>query len=168
MAEYYDISVLKTIQLPIDRLIRFVIGQNPQLENYQATYRFLNLFFEITPRLVRDFQSQAVAHIRHVLDNMSQYGHLYLLIDQQPLFNALEWNDEEFILSNEEVLDPIRKMASQFFPKDSAHYHITCIYLLYFYALLANPKYTWITMDYLMHGNKYHQYLLAKHAHEEK
>lgn len=158
--EYYDLKVLKNSTRKIDELIRYVANQNQELKRYRVRNRTLPEMFDVTPKLVQDFRRQALSHVRHVLDNLKEYGDLYRIAKENH-FNTVEIDLLGFplVCNRYDVMEKIEEYAQTFYKKGCLEFHITCLYLLYFYALLVNPDLNWTILDYLTQGNRNHQYL---------
>lgn len=161
--EVYDLKVLENATHNLDRLVSYVVQDNKRrLKNHMGSEsRVLKGFYDVTPQLVNDFKNEANGHIKHLQSRTTTYGFLYLMADEKdPWTNAVHFDYENFPLMRDKasVLGTIRKMAMQFSPPNTNHFDATCLYLLYFYALLVNPNRNWITMDYISNGNRYHQY----------
>lgn len=167
MFSHFDLRVLKQHDLNIDRLIQYVYMQNLHLKKFFVKSHMYPEFNDITVQLVREFQKSAESHIKHVLLNSSDYGYLYKLIDE-PQFNEVEFNYKYFplISGRQQALTEIEKIADRFFEKGTIKFEATCLYLLYFFALLVNPHANWIMMDYLNFGNKFHQYFIIQEPHK--
>lgn len=163
--EYFDLQQLKKFKLPIDRVIDFVVKPNEaKLKLLAVKNRALPDFYNVTYELVVEFRRQAMAHVQHVLENLSEYGHLYDLLKRRDLFNAVYYDYRNFPLACERVLDQVENMADKFFKRGAVEFPATCLYLLYFYARLANPDKNWITIDHLSNGNVYHKYFMLTRA----
>ncbi len=159
---YYDLELLKKAILPIDGLIQNAT-QNLSFDYYLKPSIQYGMFNAVTPELVKDFRDQAEAHIMTILEDHKtdtpQYSYLYLLVDQRSkLYNAPYFEYTKFPLVRDDVFKEIRKIAKKYSKNNISHFEATCIYLLYFYALLVNRDSNWITIDYLSRGNKYHQH----------
>lgn len=161
--DYFDLEILKESKIKIDHLIDFVRNENDKKINKMlipsSTFENFNV---ITPHLTSQFKNEARSHIQHLLDNGKEYKTLFWFNDNIKMFNKMEINYEEFILMHDKqnTLDVIERMALEFFPKGTLKFKITCLYLMYFYALLVNKDSTWILMDYLNFGNRNHQYFM--------
>ncbi|GIY10401.1 uncharacterized protein CDAR_596511 [Caerostris darwini] len=119
------------------------------------------LFYDVTPELVCAFEKEAYAHIKHVLDNTIEFGFLYMMAGySQYYINAVYFDVDAFQLARArcKVIKEVKKQASRFKAEGTNGFNATCLYLLYFYTLLANPHANWIMIDYLTGGNRYHQY----------
>lgn len=160
--EFFDLEYLKKSKSKVDNLIDEVRFQNPNLKNYYRQNNALVMFNDVTVQLVKDFRYRANAYINHLITNKHEYGILYLLA-QEKTFNVLYIEYTTFPLVHQpekkEIMKEIEKMANNHF-KDPLMNKITCLELLYFYALLVNPNYNWIIMDYISNGNKNHQYVM--------
>lgn len=157
--ENYDLKVLKRQNLPLDRIVDYVAQKNEQkILRYKP--RSLNGFNFISQELVIDFKSEAIAHIRHILNNRREYGFLYNMIDDKdPMSHTVFIKYKEFqLVESFVVIQQIQDIAAQFFPRDSDKFDATCLYLLIFYALLVNRHANWITIDHVTHCNRNHQY----------
>lgn len=161
MTEHYDVTILKRYNIKLDRLINYVYIQNEYVKKYfvpNSMYPFLN---NITMPLVREFKKLAHAHIKYIKENINEYGILYKLIDECH-FNAIELDYKNFPLmtNRSEIIATIEEMAKHYYEENLQKFDATCLYLLYFYALLVNPIANWLMIDYLNQGNKYHQYYI--------
>lgn len=160
--DFFDLNHLKDAKRKVDTLIAKEWQQNPNLKNYYRKNNAMPEFNDITIQLVQDFKHRAQVYIEHIIANKHDYGTLYLLA-QSKTFNYLyiEYTTFPFIYHQEKktVMTEIEMMAKQYFT-ERLLFKITCLELLYFYALLVNPKYNWIIMDYISSGNKNHQYVL--------
>lgn len=154
--EFYDYTVLSKGKLAIDALI-----QKPndlrKVSMFRSESRIWKGLFDVTPEIVDAFAQEAREHLRQIRANPSVYGYLYFVADHSaewhtaPHFDYLHFP----LMKNRKcVLDRIRKMAEE----TSRNVDATCLYLLYFYALIVNPSLNWITVDYLSNGNRYHPF----------
>lgn len=163
MEEFYDLRVLKRVVHPIDRLVQYQIREHARsLNSYKVPSTALKDFHDVTPRLVADFRRQAYAFVRHVRDNPEEYGMFYILAKDKCQWTNVVFFDYEnvsLLRDKTRILSQVRMIASQLAKPDTNEFDATCLYLLYFYILLVNPHCNWVTVDYLMHGNRYHQYL---------
>lgn len=160
---YYDLELLNKARLPIDHLIQTEI-ENLSLTHYDKPAPMHPRFNAISLELVKDFRHNAESHIMAILDDYKSdapmYSYLYYLVDHRyKLYNVVYFEYQNFplIVERQKVLKEIRKIAKQY-AKDQTQLDATCLYLIYFYALLVNRSSNWITMDYLSRGNKYHQH----------
>lgn len=160
---FYDLEVLKYSNRPIDKLLEFLITHNKNLHKYYKRNLAFQQFNNVTLQLVLDFSILAKSHIDELIHNPLQYGTLYSLA-KITKFNNMYIDYSIFPLIDQEKRDDIMKeinfLAMKFYPKNTLLYSITCLELLYFFALLVNPSHNWITIDYLSNGNKNHQYIL--------
>lgn len=162
--EFYDIEYLKSSKIKADDLIENVKFQNPNLINYHRRNNALPMFNDISLKLVKDFAHYAHAYVRHLISNKFEFAILYYLAKEKT-FTSLYIEYMTFPLVNQpekkEIIKEIEKMALVFYENSHCvEYKITCMELLYFYALLINPDYNWVIMDYINNGNKNHQYLV--------
>lgn len=163
MEDYFDLEVLKERKTEMDKLIDFVRNQNDKkIQKMLIPSSILKNFNVITMDLISQFKNNACSHIQHLLDNGKQYKTLYWLNENIKMFNKMEISYKAFMLmeNKRKILDLIERIAMDFFPKNTLKFRITCLYLLYFYALLVNKNATWILMDYLNFGNENHQYFV--------
>lgn len=165
--KHYDLNLLIKSELPIDRLIRFVSSKNRHLlKMYQIPNRIWDMFYDIAPELIKAFSRDAHAHIQHIKENHEKnitpkYSYLFLLAEKNSeLFNSVNLDYEHFplMLQSEFALKEIRTIAQKYSKPHTNEFDATCLYLIYFYALLINPDYNWTVMDYISNGNKYHQF----------
>lgn len=161
--DYFDLETLKCVKTKMDHLIDFVRNQNDKkIQKMLIPSLMFDNFNVITSDVILEFKNEARSHIQYLLDNGKEHKTLYWLNDNLNMFNKMEITYEEFMLMHDKqnILDMIERIASDFFPKHTLKFKITCLYLIYFYALLVNKNATWILMDYLNFGNKHHQYFI--------
>lgn len=151
--EYFDLKYLLNSKRKVDKLIADVRFNYPNLKNYYRRNHALKQFNDVTLQLITDFQSHAQSYIQFLKNNKLDYGLLYLLADNT-LFNLLYLEYNTFPLIHLKDRKTIVEKIEEMGQKDK----ITCLELFYFYALLVNPDYNWITIDYITNGNKNHQY----------
>lgn len=160
---FFDLEYLKESKSKVDKLIDEIKFQNSNLKNYYTQNNALTMFNDVTLQLVRDYRNQAKVYINHLIANKHEYGILYLL-GKAKTFNILYIEYCTFPLVHQidkkEIMKEIETMASKHFENDPLMHKITCLELLYFYALLVNPDYNWVIMDYISNGNKNHQYVM--------
>lgn len=161
-SDYYDLNLLRVANLPIDCLIDQVTSKNlSEIGKTREQSGLWSLFYDVTPRIVQVFEREAMEHINTILKDVSLYGYLYFVADNKNhWYNAPLFDYEQFPLMSKRdcVMNKIRKMAEKFFKNGTMNFHATCLYLLYFYALLVNPHINWIIVDYIANGNRYHQF----------
>lgn len=164
MSDYYDLKVLQKCYMSIDSLIDYIVLQNPSLRKYAHPNYIYPNFNNVTAKLILDFERLGEMHITHVLNNLRDYGFLYNLIDDSQ-FNAVEYDYKHFPFVSDRyaVLREIERIAEKFFQKHTLKFDATCLYLLYFFALLINNDANWIIMDYINNGNKYHKYFVMSY-----
>lgn len=168
---YYDLDVLKKANRPIDKLFSVFIYNHSNLNKYYNKNSAFKQFNNISLQLVLDFKIGAKTHVETLMDNSLYYGTLYYLANQK-LFNMLYIDYLTFPLIVQEerdcILKEIQNIAVIYFKKGSMFYDITCLELLYFFALIVNPNYNWITMDYISNCNKMHQYVISAQTYDSK
>lgn len=160
--DYYDLNLLSVANLPIDCLINQVVLKNlNEIGKTRTQSRIWNMFYDVTPRLVETFKREANDHIKTIKENVNVYGYFYFLTENKNFwYNTPHFDYEQFplMVKKDCVLHSIRNIAEKFATRHTIEFDATCLYLLYFYALLANPHTNWITVDYLANGNRYHQF----------
>lgn len=168
---YYDLDILKNANRPIDKLLNVFIYNHSNLKNYYKKNLALKQFNNISLQLVLDFKIGAKTHIESLISNPIEYGTLYYLAKQN-LFNILYIDYSTFPLIEQEQKDCIMKeiyiIAEKYHKKGTVLFDITCLELLYFFALIVNPTYNWITMDYVSNCNKVHQYVISVETYDSK
>lgn len=168
---YYDLDILKKAVRPIDKLFSLFIFNHPNLNKYYNKNSALKQFNNISLQLVLDFKIGAKNHIDTLINNSLQYGTLYYIANQN-LFNMLYIDYSTFPLIVQEekecILKEIQTLALKFFKRGSIFYDITCLELLYFFALIVNPTFNWITIDYVSNCNKMHQYVISTQTYHSK
>lgn len=153
----YDLDLLSKARVPIDDLIDRARPRGVRSLFENTLYPG---FRDVEFKLVDDYEKLGKQHIEDVQKDKSLYGYLYFLSENNKFwFNKVNFDYANFplIRGRECILSKIRIMAEKFHQRHTNNFDATCLYLLYFYALLVNPKRNWITMDYLANGNKYHQ-----------
>lgn len=158
--EFFDLEYLKASKLKKDVLVDEIKFQNANLTKYYRRNNAIKQFNDVTMNLVRDFKHRANKYIDHLRANKHDYGTLYLLANSNT-FNLLYIEYCTFPLIHQpekkSIIQEIEKMASA---TNALEFKITCLELLYFYALLVNPDYNWVIIDYISNGNKNHQYVM--------
>lgn len=161
---YFDLELLKKANRPIDELYQFVIYNNNNLTKYYKKNTAFNQFNDITKQLVLDFKLSAKSHIENLINNTSKYGILYSLA-KVTKFNTLYIDYTTFPLidqrDHDTIMNEIKNIANKFYAENTYLYNITCLELIYFFSVIVNPSYNWITMDYLSNSNKTHQYVIS-------
>lgn len=122
----------------------------------------------ITLELVRDqkIRKRVEQYITDLLLYKEKYGFLYFLNTQKLLIPLhLIFNGELVIDPSQyiEIKNEIHTLASLFScpDKNIIFYKITLIEILYFLTILVNPHLNWITVDYILRGNKTHDYIIS-------
>lgn len=160
--EYYDLKLLSLARIPIDTLIRSVSSRKlGELNRIRSPSRIWDRFYDVTPLVIDIFAKEGYDHINDIRKDLSIYGYLYFVAQNNgQWYNAAHFDYQQFpLMQNREcVLRRIRKMAQETSKPNTSEFDATCLYLLYFYALLVNPLSNWITIDYLANGNRYHQF----------
>ena len=161
-SEYYDLQLLSKANLPIDCLIHQVASKSlNEIGKMRSQSKIWNMFYDVTPELIETFKREGFDHIKTVKENPSLYGYMYFVEENKKYwYNVPHFEYEQFPLMIKRfcVLNKIRNLAKKISNPNTMEYDVTCLYLLYFYALLANPHTNWITMDYIANGNRYHQF----------
>lgn len=161
MDRYYDLKLLKKANLPIDASIRKVYSKySRELKNIRVENSTLwTHLYDVTPYLIDEFEHEGAKHVREVKSGSS--GYLYFVAKHAAhWYTAPHFDYRNFPLmrQREKVLSRVRSTAEKFASVNTIEFDATCLYLLYFYALLVNPDLNWITVDYLANGNRYHQH----------
>lgn len=122
----------------------------------------------ITLALVRDqkVRKSVEQYITDLLSYKEKYGFLYFLNTQKLLVPLhLVFNGELVIDPSQytEIKNEIHNLASLFScpDKNILFFKITLIEILYFLTILVNPHLNWITVDYILRGNKTHDYIIS-------
>ena len=150
--EYYDLKLLESSRLPIDDLIQTKASRNLISES-----RIWKKMYDVTPDLIDAYEREGKEHIHQIREE----GYLYFIAKHSnQWFNAPHFDYAQFPLMShrEGVLQRIKKIARSFAKEHTVEYDATCLYLLYFFALIINPTLNWTTIDYLSNGNRYHPY----------
>lgn len=156
---FYDLELLGVGKLPIDTLARSVSSH--RAVRLRSESRIWKGVYDVTPELVDAYASEARDHLKRIRDGLSVYGYLYFVAEHSrewytaPHFDYLHF---PLMKSRDCVLSRVQKMAQELTKPGTNSFDATCLYLLYFFALMANPTLNWITIDYLANGNRYHQY----------
>lgn len=161
--DYYDLKLLSNVLHPIDKLVRSTIHENSQrLKSFFSNSLSCKGFNDVTPNLVREFQNEAYTHVKHIREHIKEFGILYNIANDKTLWHNVTYYDYKgFVLirNKEQVFEMIQTIANTLAPPNTLDYDATCLYLIYFYALLVNKRYNWIIIDYVNQGNRYNQYL---------
>lgn len=161
-----DIDYLKkSKRLPTDDLIDEFRMHLKDVQKYTKYHSIKPFQSYVTLNLIHyvgEFYAQK--YIIKLLNEQEKYGYLYHLYYKNlkiPLdirFNSYLILDRE---DSDRIIYEINKIARNFYSTNDFRYHITRLELLYFYTLLINPYLTWITLDYLVKGNRLHSYLIG-------
>lgn len=170
----YDLQHLANSYLPIDKLIHEfrlgLIGINYHkhftkwTSNKMVFHSYITLSFIKNPEVRKSVQS----YISKLISFKKEYGYLYYLNTQKlivPLKNNLTFNPE-FVFdpaNYTEITEEINSLANQFGcpTTNSTFYDITLIEILYYLTILVNPHLNWITVDFVLRGNRTHDYLIS-------
>lgn len=157
--QFYDIQLLSKATSPEDLEVRDVYSRYRYvIQNYSVPSQFWTHFNMVTPKFIEIFKPQAIRHVQSIKKNN---GYFYRLVqNHRSIFYYAQFDYEAFPLIEEKtkVMTAIRDIAKEISSVHTLEFDATCLYLLYFYGVLANPSSNWIMMDYLTHGNKYHAY----------
>lgn len=157
---YYDIELLSKSVTPSDVSVRDLHAiYSYKVRDLTVPSKFWKQFNIVTPDLIQEFRSHAVRHVRSLKENGGSYF-FRLVAHQLKLFNYIQFDYQQFPLVDEKwtVMKAIRAIAKEIPSENEPEFDATCLHLLYFYGVLANPHSNWITMDYLTSGNRYHAY----------
>lgn len=160
--EFYDLKLLQQAKLPIDTLIQTVASKRAyEIGQLRTESRIWKKMYDVTPDLLDVFEKEGRNHLKVIKENIGTYGYLYFVAEHSnQWYNAPHFDYQQFPLMKhrECVLSRVKKMAHTVAKENTNEIDATCLYLLYFYALLVNPSLNWITIDYLANGNRYHQF----------
>lgn len=161
-----ELTILRDRTIPKDEYINYlrnalkyevILCKNKNNTPFQQT---INL------QLIRNDKVCQAAHmyIKDLIEHDYILGTLYFLNKQcllNPLkleFNAYSVVDFEFF---SEIVTEIDTMAQTYFNPSDINFECTKIELLYFFILIINPHLNWITIDFLLQGNKLHPYIIS-------
>lgn len=168
----YDFYQLENSYLPIDKLIydfrSSLIGVNKHKHftkynnNKIIFHSYITLAFITEPNVRNVVQK----YITELIINKKEYGYLYYLNTQKLMIPLhLNFNAELVFdpMDYSKIEEELRNLASLFScpVKDNYFYEITLIEILYFLVILVNPHLNWIMVDYILRGNKLHDYLIS-------
>lgn len=159
-----DIEYLRDKLLPIDILIKDKYRNQCNLSNYIKPHKSLKNVNYVTWKLVQDYEETANDYIVYLIQHERTHGYLYFLRKQQMLIPlTINYNADLIVdpANNEDIRNKIDDIAAKFGCVNSKMYDITRLELIYFFTLLVNPNLNWITLDYLIRGNRFHSYLLG-------
>ena len=163
-----DIDYLKkTRRIHLDDLIdKEFRPYLKQLEKFTKCHKLKPFRSYVTLNLIHYVgENFAKKYISKLLNEQEKYGYLYYLHHKNlkiPL--DIRLNGSDLVLDNmdfNKIMYEINKIALYFFAPGDSRFNITRLELIYFYTLLINPYLNWITIDYLVKGNRFHSYLLA-------
>lgn len=168
----YDLQQLENSYLRIDQLIyefrQSLFGLN--LHKHYQKYNHNKIIFHsyITLPLVTNKNVREVVqkYISELIVNKKEYGYLYFLNTQKLMIPLhLNFNAELVIdpINYKSIIEELHSLASLFSCpiKDNLYYEITLIEILYFLTILVNPTLNWITVDFVLRGNRTHDYLIS-------
>lgn len=160
--DFYDLKLLQEAKLPIDALIQKQASKNAyDLSQLRTESRIWKKMYDVTPELVDAFGNEGLNHLKAIREKKGTYDYLYFVAENSDQwYNAPHFEYQQFPLlkRRECVLSRVKKLAHKVAKENTNEFDATCLYLLYFYALLVNPSLNWITIDYLANGNRYHQF----------
>lgn len=161
-----DFDTLKKNYLAIDRLIEKEYRDKLNVCRYIKKHNFYPFTSLVTLELVRDAEVKRAAreYIYRLMSNKEKYGFLYFLNTQRLIVPLnLQFNGELVIdsLDYEAIISEIENIGKDIISQSFILREITRIELLYFYTMLVNPHLNWITLDYLVRGNRSHDYLIS-------
>lgn len=161
-----DIDYLKKVKrLPTDDLINEFRIHLKDVQKYTKHHRFEPFQSYVTLNLIHYVgEFYAKKYIIKLINEQEKYGYLYHLYNKNLKISLdISFNNYKLILDpvdSDRIIYEINKIARCFYSTNDFRYLITRLELLYFYTLLINPTLTWITLDYLIKGNKLHSYLI--------
>lgn len=161
-----DIDYLKNNKrIPTDNLIDEFRAQLKDVQKYTKFHNIKPFQSYITLSLIYYVgEIYAQKYIMKLLNDQEKYGYLYYLYYKN-LKLPLDIKFNSYLLLDREdsgrITYEINKIAKSFYSTSDFRYEITRLELLYFYTLLVNPFLTWITLDYLVKGNRLHSYLIG-------
>ncbi|GBL95418.1 hypothetical protein AVEN_274334-1, partial [Araneus ventricosus] len=128
---YFDIEALKESCLPIDKLIEPVVSKHKErLKAFRTRNTVWRNVYNVTPALVKAFETEAYAHVKHISDNIHLYGYFYHVM-QDEWMNEAYFDVESFqmVENRWEVLSLVKKQALIFSKPDTHRFDATCLYL---------------------------------------
>jgi hypothetical protein len=155
----FDIAYLKSIQIPADPIIKNIVYA--ELFNLEQFHREGVLGNQVTLKLVKHYAGYGEAYLKKIKD----FSRLFAIEKMRKVYPMdIHLNTFPFIdMSNRcEILSDIRSIASKVIKNESClTFDMACLELLYFFTILVNREFNWVTVDFLSNSNKNHQYLIA-------
>lgn len=172
ISNMYDLEALRNSYLPIDKLIYEFRISVPNIKDfeYHTKYTPTRIVFHsyITLPFVQDPQirKKIQMYIARIITFKKEYGYLYYLNNEKLIRPIhLHFNGELIIDPSDylNIFNEINNLAKQFAcpSKNYTLFKITLIEILYFLTILINPYLNWITVDYILRGNRTHDYLIS-------
>lgn len=168
----YDLQKLENSFTPIDKLIHeyrlSLLGINKH--KYYTKYNSNKILFHsfITLSFIQDpeVRKSVQLYISRILTFKNEYGYLYHLNNQKLIVPLHLQFNADLIFEPEkhtEIKKELESLAKQFGcpTKNSKFFEITLIEILYYLTILMNPHLNWITVDYILRGNRAHDYLIS-------
>lgn len=165
---------LKELRLPVDDLVDQTYRKEDWGKIYGRPHGFKPHFrLVITLPMVQDERVRKLArdYVSKLLQDREKFGYLYFLASKKlvvPLnlqfSGELVIDESQFAAVRKEIEDLARGFACPY----SDTYAVTCLEILYFYTMLLNPHLNWITVDYLLRGNKSHDYLILQKLNDDR
>jgi len=157
------IEKLGQLELAIDELVKYVQKEHNLKAEPVCNTNFLNLV-KLDTVTNPKFIKAAKQYIDFLIGDVLRYGYLYYLWHKNlsiPL--DIHFNAETVIESKhyDKVIMALNELARQWGMESTKIYEITRLELLYFFLLILNPKYNWISIDYIVGGAKDHAHLIA-------
>lgn len=166
----YDLQRLQNSYLPIDKLIYnyrlalIGIDKHKQYTKYNSNRILFHSYITLPFIQEPEIRSSINNYITALLIR-EECGYLFHLQNQKliiPLhlhFNAKLVIDPD---NYSEIINELTTLAKLFGnPCTSKIYEIALLEILYYLTILMNPHLNWITVDYVLRGNKTHDYLIS-------
>lgn len=168
----FDLQQIENSYLPIDKLIHdyriSLIGVNKhkQFTKYNNNKIIFHSYITLPFIMEPEIKDAVRKYITDLIINKEEFGYLYFLNIQKLIIPLhLNFNEELVVDPNTslQIKKEIHALASQFSCEtaDNLFFLITQIEILYFLTILVNPHLNWITVDYILRGNKTHDYLIS-------
>lgn len=166
-----DTEYLRKLYLPVDELINLKFRPLfPNIAPYTKPHKTNSLKTSslksvvTLPFIKKVGRTIATDYIEH-LKKDKECGFLYNLSSQKMIIPLnIDFDDWHVLIdpwNTKHIIDEIDAIAKQCRCDSPITNDITRLELLYFYTLLLNPDLTWIVVDYLARGNRFHSYLIS-------
>lgn len=166
----YDLQRLQNSYLPIDKLIYehrlalIGIDKHKLYTKYNSNKILFHSYITLPFIREPEIRSSINKYITTLLMR-EECGYLFYLNNQKLIIPLNLTFNTELVLDPDhhaEIKNELETLAKLFGnPCSSKIYAIARLEILYYLTILMNPQLNWITVDYVLRGNRIHDYLIS-------